>query len=170
MKYVSTFLFFKTQCKCCIINVILVLCFTRASGTVYTAIDIATGQEVSQILMLIIQHSHTVYCFFFLAKPLGLLLFWATDSLSVFSGGHQADEPAAAAQERADYQWNLGDEGKQKLQYSELLGQVSFHSQGHISHIKWIYTWGQGLFMVISVKRRILRPWHFPRAQGYVFK
>lgn len=119
-----------------IIYVILTLCFTRASGTVYTAIDIATGQEVSQTLTLTIQHSHTVCYFSFLAEPSGLLLLWATDSSSVFSGGHQADEPAAAAQERADHQWDLGDEGKQKLQYSELPGQVSFHIQGYISHYR----------------------------------
>lgn len=41
------------------------------------------------------------------------------------SGGHQADEPAATTQEGADHQRDLGDEGKQKLQHSELPGQVS---------------------------------------------
>lgn len=60
---------FKTL-KWCNINVILILGFTRASGTVYTAIDIATGQEVSQIL--IIQHSHSSIIYFFLTRPSGL--------------------------------------------------------------------------------------------------
>lgn len=45
--------------------------------------------------------------------------------MSVVSGGHQADEPAATTQEGADHQRDLGDEGKQKLQHSELPGQVS---------------------------------------------
>lgn len=45
------------------------------------------------------------------------------------SGCHQANEPAAAAQERADHQRDPGDEGKQKLQHSELPGQVSPISQ-----------------------------------------
>lgn len=61
---------FKTL-KWCITNVIMILCFTRASGTVYTAIDIATGQEASHILLLITHHSRTVYYFLFLAKPSG---------------------------------------------------------------------------------------------------
>ena len=93
----------------------MIFCSTRASGTVYTAIDIATGQEVGQIPMMMKQHADAVYHFFVLANQ----------TCSSFSGGHQADEPAAAAQERADHQWDSGDEGKQKLQYSELPRQVS---------------------------------------------
>lgn len=83
-------------CKClqCHINVMMIFCSTRASGTVYTAIDIATGQEVGQILKMMKKYADAVCHFFVLANQ--------TDSS--FSGGHQADEPAAAAQERADHQ------------------------------------------------------------------
>ncbi len=41
------------------------------------------------------------------------------------SGGHQTDEPTAAAQERADHQRDLSHEGKQEPQHRQLPGQVS---------------------------------------------
>lgn len=47
---------------------------------------------------------------------------------SFLSGGHQADESAAATQERTDHKWDLGDEGKQKLQHRQLPGQVGLNS------------------------------------------
>lgn len=40
------------------------------------------------------------------------------------SGGHQTDEPTAAAQERADHQRDLSHEGKQEPQHRQLPGQV----------------------------------------------
>lgn len=44
------------------------------------------------------------------------------------SGGHQTDEPTAAAQERADHQRDLSHEGKQEPQHRQLPGQVKSFS------------------------------------------
>lgn len=43
------------------------------------------------------------------------------------SGGHQTDEPTAAAQERADHQRDLSHEGKQEPQHRQLPGQVKIY-------------------------------------------
>lgn len=143
------------------------MCFTRASGTVYTAIDIATGQEVRHIVMLMEQHSNTVGYLFFLTRPSGLFVFSVVHSLFLFSGGHQANEPAAAAQERADHQWDLGDEGKQKLQHCELPGQVSFHMQ-HTSHKHVIITPEVKAYLWLFLRRDVYR--NHITAQNDVFK
>lgn len=114
------------------------MCFTRASGTVYTAIDIATGQEVGHVVLMK-QRFQTLWVIYLsFAKPWSSLLFSVTHSSLLFSGGHQANEPAAAAQERADHQRDLGDEGKQKLQHSQLPGQVSFCHM-HTKTCLWLH-------------------------------
>lgn len=67
LKYIKQNYQHKQQTISCIINVILIVCSSRASGTVYTAIDIATGQEVRHTVMLKKQHSSTVADSYFLA-------------------------------------------------------------------------------------------------------
>lgn len=80
------------MCKLNFVLLNMFLCFLRASGTVYTAIDIATGQEVHQ-------PAKTAACLL-----CGSSLYSQSESWFLSSGGHQANEPAAAAQEGADHQ------------------------------------------------------------------
>lgn len=84
--------------------------FHRASGTVFTAIDIATGQEVMQEskmdLLLLVFHGFII-------------------SICFSSGGYQTDQPAEAAQERADHQRNSCHEGTEESKHCQLLRQVN---------------------------------------------
>lgn len=48
-----------------------------------------------------------------------------TRFLFFFTGGHQTDQSAEAAEERADHQWDPGHEGAEEPQHRKLCGQVT---------------------------------------------
>lgn len=89
-----------------------------ASGTVFTAIDVATGQEVSdwesQKRLQIEQRSGTL-----LIK----LNKHAAFTLSPL-GRHQTDQSSKAAQKGAHHQWDSSDEGAEEPQHCQLFRQV----------------------------------------------
>lgn len=93
--------------KCFFFNVIFIMCFNRASGTVYTAIDIATGQEVSHFEILMKRQLNPVYCLFFLAKP-STYSYFESHILHLFS-------------QVAIKQMNLQQQPKKELIINEIL-------------------------------------------------
>lgn len=76
----------------------------------FTAIDVATGQEVMQESEM---------------DSLFLFPSFVISTRFCLSGGHQTDQPAKAAQERAYYQRNSRHEGTEESKHCQLLRQVT---------------------------------------------